>query len=127
MNEELEKRLLKYLDALESSVKTAGDFAADQVPDVCQQFLAWEFWSCILFAAMAVGFAIAFAGMCVRWKRSAAWDAECAYSWGASLAFAGVVLSTVLAFVAVYHAVKVAVAPKVVLLEKVSTMIRAKR
>ena len=45
MNEELKARMLKYLDTLESVTKAGADTAAEQLPELAQQFVMWKLWS----------------------------------------------------------------------------------
>lgn len=59
---ELETKLTQILDWVEQSIKTAGDFVAEQAPLYIQELLAWNFWfSLIWFCA---GFALLITFFC---------------------------------------------------------------
>lgn len=67
MNEELKqealKRLVEYLGTAEQLVKSGGDFAAEQMPLLVQEMIAWGLWSATARLAFSV---IAFVvGVCL--------------------------------------------------------------
>ena len=113
MNEELEAKLLasagKIIDALESGVT----WSADQVPEVVRQFLVWEFWSSIIL----MSFFIIIAGCLVKIGKWC-WNKDADELWGATFVtyLAGTIF-IVFAGSHLYNAVKVKVAPGVVLEE----------
>lgn len=41
MNEQLQGKLVEILSAIQSSAKTAGDFALEQLPDIAQQYVMY--------------------------------------------------------------------------------------
>jgi hypothetical protein len=45
IDEELKNKLTEYLVSLESGLKSAKDFSTEQVPLVVQEYLNWIFWS----------------------------------------------------------------------------------
>lgn len=50
MNEELQTHMLEYMSSLERGIKSAGDFAVDQIPLVVQEYVSWYFWDSVMFA-----------------------------------------------------------------------------
>lgn len=42
MNQELKLKLLEYMSKLEAAVQTSGDFVAEQVPLVVQEYVAYQ-------------------------------------------------------------------------------------
>lgn len=127
MNEELQDRIAKYLDALEMSATNAGQFAIEQAPLVAQEYLAWCFYSALvvavaLLAAGSLGLGATFFA-CRRYvKGKDITDCpEIMLSIIPTLISACMVTASVERAAA---ALKVAVAPRVVLLEKVAELSR---
>lgn len=58
MNEELQSRLTKYLDYLESAASTGADAVSAATPVVCQEILLWNVVFPFLFVAPVLAFAI---------------------------------------------------------------------
>ena len=54
MADKLEERLDKYLDFLEKSLVDGTEFVKEQAPDVVEQYLAWEFWSSLGYAGITL-------------------------------------------------------------------------
>lgn len=126
MNDELEKKLVEYMAGLESRLKTAEDFAVEQLPDVIQQWLAWELWSSVTLAALFLLVA-ACIGIFVKkfWKFAGDFDSvDRAFARGIVSILGTIVMAGFLVAAGsnVYWAVKVSVAPKIVILEKVSQL-----
>lgn len=128
----IEERVSKYLDAMESMADKAGNFVADQTPLVAQEFLLWEFWSAI-FAAIGFVFVAAAIIAASRWV----WNRRPEYVkggldndpyWLVGCLAIAVFLSNFIFLVAAVNratrAVKVRVAPRVVLLETVRDFVR---
>lgn len=129
MNDELKARLTKYLDALEAGVAKGGDFIGDQAPEVAREWLAWEFWDSItiavvfLLAAILCGFAVR---LVAKMETPASDDAKTSLS---ILALGLLVLIGLSLFMIASYgkaAVKVCVAPRVVLIEKVAEVVKGK-
>lgn len=58
-NEILTQRLDSILSLLESSAKTAGNFAAEQAPEVIQQLLQWKFTISLIIFCVGIFLIIA--------------------------------------------------------------------
>lgn len=114
MNENFQQRLIAYLDRIESTVNASTEFVASQAPDVAQQYLAWVFWVSSVLGVVFIAVSIAF----LLFAKSCRDNEGCAIS----------VIISVVAFVpaacCITEAIKVCVAPKVVILEKVSELAR---
>jgi len=123
INEEVKQKMIEYLQSFEAGIKKAGEFSAEQAPLVVQEFLAWEFWSsfvafliCSLLTAITLG-------VSAWWWKNDKSDLETKCL---------VVLIPVLACVFMqipvwtnaYNAGKVAVAPRIVVLEKISELVK---
>jgi hypothetical protein len=118
MDEELKQRVLSYMDATERVVSS-------EMPLVAQEYLNWQWYSSVgVGAASAAWCALAFA--CIRgllkWR-----DRDGDEEGGI---FAGVFISSMLLFFGLFimalnieNAAKVAIAPRVVLLEKAADLI----
>ena len=129
MNEEIKSevgsRILSYLDAVESSASSAGEFIAEQTPLVAQEYLAWCFWGAMLmfaFALFVIMFSVFLMRLAVKWYRD-----DCTMEAGffvLIVAIGGMLLGSFMVALAAERAVKVSVAPRVVLLEKVAELSR---
>lgn len=125
MNEELQERIEGYLDAVESSANTAGEFAAEQVPLVAQEYLAWVFWGgVVLLLAALVGILLSAVAAYVFWKTKDSLKHVEANVLSAMAALALATGSFIAAVPATYNIVKVTVAPRVVLIEKAAELIK---
>lgn len=138
MDKALEERLLKYMDYVEGAAKGTADFVTEQAPDVVNQFLAWEFWYNVFLTAIWVTLTLTFY---LIWRRNypktMAADAEAAEAshnaepWRTVLLTAVCVCSGalfgIMGAVDACDALKVAVAPKVVLLEKIAELTTPQR
>lgn len=54
MNEELKKKMSEYLVVLEQDLKSVKDFSVEQVPLVVQEYINWIFWSNCFGAILAL-------------------------------------------------------------------------
>lgn len=128
MNEELEKRLEKYLETLESTITQASDFAIEQTPLVVQEYLSWIFWSNIFLFALNIIIIIfcIFLMFKLRFVMAKNMDTDIAVGFQILcfiMSSVGIILGFIFSAVSLYYAIKVAVAPRVVLLEKISELI----
>ena len=131
MDSDLQDKLTGYLDNLESGLKSAGDFAAEQIPDVVQQWLAWQMWSSLFYVvvfalliAMAIGIARKLYRSC---EGMTDYDREFTRLWINSIAAIVVIVLLVICIANARNAIKVAVAPKVVVLEKIVDLAKTVR
>lgn len=126
-NEEINSRITGYLDAIQSSVDSAGKFTVDQMPIVAQEYLSWTMYESVIWMFASAIFIAATIG-CVRlfW-----WMSRDADSVGKPLVrgiatvvgmlFSFLFLSMFLS--SVIEIVKVQIAPRIVLIEKLSDLI----
>lgn len=121
---DIQHRLTKYMDELEKALSTSAEFAAKEAPLVVQEFLEWEFWSSVMAATGCLLFVIAFLVSVYRNRKFFADNFELA----PLLVIPGIVV--ILAAVCVCErtarAAKVSIAPRLVLLEKVSELAHGK-
>lgn len=126
MNDELQNKLVAYLDRIEQGVDSGGEFLASEAPIFAAELLAWLFWSNIL---TGIGFLLAIlmlgivAYFLVQGMKS---DDELVPPG----LFALILLATFalmfasFAFTSFANAVKVKVAPRVVVVEELSKLSR---
>lgn len=126
MNSDVRDRIEGYLDAIESAANTAGGFVVEQAPHVAQEYLVWRFWSNVAIAIVCAVVIIVWLAYVRRiWKLAGdtvyhSINAEFATKVSGSL----IMLPAVVGFlVSSFCAIKVCVAPRLVLLEKVSSLI----
>jgi hypothetical protein len=126
MNEEIQQRISSYLDAIEKHAQGAGEFATEQAPIVAQEYLSWMFWnSTIIIAACALVITVC---ACIVYMsvRSIVRTKD---PWDDHPEALFLVFPIMFIFFSVVHtvdniqvSVKVKVAPRVVLLEKVAEL-----
>lgn len=121
-NEEIKTAIVEYLKTFESGLKRAGDFSIEQVPLVVQEFLAWEFWGSLTLAILCCT-----AIMIVGLLHKAGCNASNPTSEGRVMVY---VLSGFALFLLIGGAIsefidvlKVTVAPRLVILEKISELL----
>ncbi len=133
MNDEIQKRLSTYMGVLEESLKSAKDFTVAEAPLYVRELLLWEFWhnvvsgSALLLVALVVAVAVPL--VIRRFFRSEYFtNMHSVDQTGATfMTFMGSGLILVFGFCAPVlnayarfeTALKVSVAPRVVLLEKI--------
>lgn len=54
MNEQLQTKLIEIVSEIQSGVKTAGNFALEQLPDIAQQYVAYGRFSLTLYIVLAI-------------------------------------------------------------------------
>ncbi len=123
INEEIKQKMVEYLQTFEAGVKKAGEFSAEQAPLVVQEFLRWEFWSHFV-GAIACAVALVVIPV-VIWKifsKTKPYD---------DLRFVGTLFGGVAGIVLLvgllvnsYCAGKVAVAPRIVVLQEVARLVK---
>ncbi len=115
MDAEISSRLAKYLDVIESGVKSSADFIQEQAPLVVQEFLAWRFWSSVCTCVVM----IAIIAMCVYFCRKIHKRMEP----GDEPVFIIPVTIAAICAVSLYFnagaAIKVKLAPRLVLIEEI--------
>jgi O-antigen/teichoic acid export membrane protein len=124
-----EERLSRWADRLEVAGDKTVDFASAEIPEYVRELLAWEFWSSIF----VVGVMIALFFVCVVAMKfickaldKVKWDPEDNFL--AALLFLccciGMPTCVIVGTVQSYNAVKVKVAPRVVIVEKIQGLAR---
>lgn len=122
MDEELKQKLMEYLLRIEDGAKRGADFVIEQAPLYVQELLAWEFWShaltavALLLATGCIYWLAVKSANAMRWADSG--EARSAY-WLPLLV--GVIIGGITAGFAVgaiMGCVKVEVAPRVVIVDK---------
>lgn len=130
MNEEMNNKLIEYLDSLGGVAKAAASFAGDNLPMVIQEFLAWEFYSNIFIVILCIlagilGLCLGQAGL-VNHNELVQQDKTTEDpSVVIPIVFGGMLLGVAVGIgsVSAYQAAKVKIAPRIVVLEKISDMI----
>lgn len=126
-----EERLAKYLDELEKALDAGAAFVANEAPMVVQEYLQWEFYSSMswMIASGALSifllFLVVFCGRYIVMLDPKHCGEEVGCAVMCLLLCCGIFL--VSSGVAINYGVKAAkvkIAPRVVLLEKLSTLIR---
>lgn len=115
--------LNNYMKVLEDSVKAGSDFAAEQLPLLAQEIINWYLWSSVFLAVCF--FVIAGIFLCVtKGLYNTAEESGKAEDQGAVLISGAVVIvSLVNAMTHSYSAVYALVAPRLVILDKISELI----
>jgi len=122
MTEEIKVKVIEYLQTFEQGIKKAGEFSAEQAPLVVQEFLAWEFWGnavpAVLCLALLLTVAVTAITVFIKSRNSD-------YKFGAALFGTAIVVGLSLpTAVCGTQAMKAAIAPRVVLLEKISGLMQ---
>ena len=124
---EIQHRITAYLDAIEQSAGTAGSFVSEQTPLVAQEFLAWTFW-CGCLQCLVSSIAIIALWAFIRWTYKAFKGPKYFDDGpGIPVAMIGTFVISLLiasAYKGGYDAAKVSIAPRIVLLEKVSSLVK---
>ena len=127
MNDELQERLSRYLDALEASATNAGQFVAEQTPLVAQEYLAWCFYGALIIAVASLAGGSLVIGLTLFAFRKQTKGKDIIDCPELVLGVIPLLLSALLIAISVdlaAAALKVAVVPRVVLLEKVAELSR---
>lgn len=123
INEELKKKMVEYLTVLERDLKTVKDFSAEQVPLLVQEYLNWIFWSNCFGAILAL---IAMIIVAIIWRKiykTADGDtADQILTLIMGSLF--MVAFSIPMFAHFTQAAKVHIAPRVVIIEKVSEIVK---
>jgi hypothetical protein len=128
LRDDVRERVARYMDAIEATASDAGEFVTEQMPLVAQEYLQWCWFAAIIKAtAMAAVVVVAVIGCILVWVRTRNSykrdDKELRTLSLTVTAFVGLFFGG-LAVTYTLDAVKVSVAPRVVLLEKVSELVK---
>lgn len=126
MDEQLKGRLVSYLDNLDAKLKAGSDFVSSDTPLLVQEWLTWMFWENIAIAVVLLVIAI-ICSVAARWSvrrlHSEKDEIEkTGYGIGVIVAVLIGVHAIVFSGVFAMKGVKVHVAPRVVVVEKVSEL-----
>ncbi len=124
MKEELQNKLVEVLTSMQSAVTKAGDFAAEQLPDIAQQYIAY---GRIVEVPFAIFGWLTFAGfILMSWRlfkhAAEAGDEDSGFMGIFSLVGTG--LAGLFAMTQSRDAILVYVAPKVWLLKEIAQLIK---
>jgi hypothetical protein len=125
MNEDLKTKLLEYLDKLDSGVKTATDFSVEQAPLVIKEYLDWIFWFNTTWGLVWLTICMVIILAAATVVKLALKDEE----YGAAALIT--LMTAVVLIIPIYwtiaytlEAIQVVIAPRIVLLEKISELIK---
>lgn len=127
MNEELQNKLVEYLDRIEHGAKVGGDFIASEAPLFVNELLVWTFWGHVFVAVFAAVTISAMLAVIVAIARK---SSRCETGNGEEVCFLSAFILGILLlaiptpafFVHTYRAVKTKVAPRVVIVEELSKL-----
>lgn len=121
MTPELEKQIASLIEAARSAGSDAATFIGQQAPEVIQQMLMWEFikWCCLSICIFA---AIGGCLLAIKKLKELENDEYGIYPPPAVAILAAVALAP-FAIGSALEAVKIKVAPKVVIMEKVKELV----
>lgn len=123
--EQTEERVNRLLDAIENSVSKTGEFVVEQAPLVAQEYLAWYFWQSTICAIGFFAMGIVLLVTALPYFREFKKDILEQDIAKGMFAVVGSIVAIVLigsGVTNVFSVVKVCVAPRIVLLEKVSEL-----
>lgn len=135
MKEEFQKALLDLFNKSVVAIEKGATFLNDQIPDVVQQYLSWVLWSSALWASVFLIVIVAAVVLVVLIKPKDERDstnprATTYYNaWPEGRIFAAIMCGLVgacsffLMVLQVTYIIKVLIAPKLVILEKIASMV----
>jgi hypothetical protein len=121
INEEVKQKMIEYLQSFEAGIKKAGEFSAEQAPLVVQEFLRWEIVCNGAFAVAAGMLLIVFLAAAIRYHFKVDGE-EKVFVWlvaSVPLVAFGIGFGT-----CAERAGKAWLAPRIVVLEKISTLVQ---
>lgn len=129
MDEELKQKLSEYLDQLESGIQQAGGFVIDEVPLVVKEYLNWEIYSygfsAVVSLIVAILFSVFFIKLLKYLNTTDEIDTDCGpYVLCWILSGFITIISLVTCVSNTYSMIKPIVAPRVVIIEKISELTR---
>ena len=129
MNEEVQQKLIEYLESLESTAKSASDFVITEAPIVAQELVAWTFWENTIWAVICVA-AIATIGIIAKvlWGFAGSFEKEIDQTGARVMTVAlSIIVSVILfaeAIIKSLAAIKACVAPRLIIIEEVTKLIQ---
>lgn len=127
MNEQIQQEILKYLQAFEVGVEQAGTFTAEQVPLVVQEFIRWQIWGNLLEVLyFGLSLFICYKLFLKLKKDLLEFVVKNKYTSGAEVLYIPLtivaLIFAIFFFCALSSAAKALVAPRVVVIEKISEL-----
>jgi hypothetical protein len=122
INEEIKTKMVEYLQTFEAGVKKAGEFSAEQAPLVVQEFLAWEITRNGLFAMVLAPLLLITVIIAFRIHAKAQDADEKMFVW--LFAAIPLVMFGVGFGACAERAGKAYIAPRIVVLEKISELVK---
>ena len=117
------QRFDRFLDALESGINTASDFASEQAPMVVQEYLAWQFWYGVSMATGGLAIVLLIFILWLIFARILDWDWEDGCLGPMTFIFVLISLFPVgLSVEGITKSAKVTIAPRVMVLEKIAEL-----
>jgi heme/copper-type cytochrome/quinol oxidase subunit 2 len=120
MDEALKAQMVEFAKRLLDAAETGATFAAEQTPLLVQEWLRWELASSLIYAGLAVVVIAACVYGCVRAvKMKNSDDAENMFL----ACFVMGIVALVVAGINTHDAIKVWVAPRVVIVERIKGLL----
>ena len=142
MSDELQKKLLSYLDVLEAGAKKAGEFAQTEIPEAVREWLTWLAIERFSYAGVFLLLASVMFGVGWRMGRKCydlyqrcgnkedteayCWSSDTIWNWAFAFRMLQVASVAPLIFGTGYwtlQGMKVVVAPRVVIIEEVGRLV----
>lgn len=128
VSDDVRERVMRYMDAIEATASDAGEFVTEQMPLVAQEYLQWLWLDAVITAAaMAAVVMVAVIGCIFAWvhtRNAYTRDDEELRTFSLTVTAVVGIFFGGLAVAYALDAVKVSVAPRVVLLEKVAELVK---
>lgn len=125
MNEELKNKMSEYLVVLERDLKSVKDFSAEQVPLVVQEYINWIFWqNCVIAFFMVI--MVAFLYRIWKWimDEKDVKDDTALKVFISCMAMLLVSIPSLQSLYSITQMIKTTVAPRVVIIEKISELVK---
>lgn len=126
MDEEIKRRITSYLDELEKATKTTGEFVSEQAPLLVQEYLNWYFINnlfhaviCLVIAMILVRCVFKYYHLTYRLSDGDRAPLQFIIIAVTCLISGGLTIASISS---VHLAIKVKIAPRVVLLEEVTSI-----
>lgn len=124
------ERLAKWADKLEAATDKTVDFASAEIPEYVREVLLWNFCEHVMIGGIFLFLAV-LCGLFIRplFRALPRWSATAddpPIIVGIALCFCGAIGFTIGTVVHTFDAVKVKVAPRVVIVEKIQSLAKGK-
>ena len=126
MDEEIKGRLTSYLETLEQATSTASEFVVAEAPAIAQEYLAWVFWSNLVYVvvvAIALVLLLKLVAAGLKETSKDILDQNVAVAILGVLSLIAAVIFLPILIHSAAMLLKVTISPRLVLLEKVSELV----